>query len=530
MERRLCIYLCACLLSVSPYLSAQRVLYCEPYSDRFTIREELAGKVGDYYWIEAISRKKPVRHGGSRYVSEERTFDVYDTRMNLVNVINEIPYPGSLLKEYLVSGNDHFDKINLLASGKKVMIWLQRYDPDGQTPDNGRSVGEFPFYEPGNSFLMIRSEDRSRILLLGFEFQSSGPPRIHALQFDQDWQLLSSHVYRNSHFSQPAIQDDFTGYPLEDFNNGPVKLANNGEWLMMAPSRTNSNFLLFHFSAVDTSIVSKEIMLPGTSEMEDVNLSINNERGEAVAGVLSTFHYEVLKNVQVIHYTMSTRSYDFDSSYRLNTVGYGRVKNGNLVRENFISVPGRGFMLLKEYGRPFEDWFDEDSYDEGWDPTTLFAANSIPDPGTGPSPDKLGASVARQGYARYRSMGQPSTHERGDLSLYYFPAGRGDSCWSGMISKEQVTELNSPNLSYFVVPMKDRLFFLYNSFVKNENLYATTTVVDNKGKLVSDQGILFWRLRNTLAFQQSRQLSADEVVIPYDKLGRVGFAVIMFGN
>jgi hypothetical protein len=67
--------------------------------------------------------------------------------------------------------------------------------------------------------------------------------------------------------------------------------------------------------------------------------------------------------------------------------------------------------------------------------------------------------------------------------------------------------------------------------VHGENLYATTTVINPRGELVSDQGILFWHLKNTLSFQQSRQIAPDEVVIPYERIdrqGRIGFAVVLF--
>jgi hypothetical protein len=456
--------------------------------------------------------------------------------MNLVNLIGETAYTGDPIKEYLITTYEHFDQVHLLKTDKRqVEVWLQRYEPNGQPTEAGRSIGTFAFDEPGNSFMMVRSEDRSRILLVGFEFLSSSAPRIHTLLFDQDWQLLAERVFRHPFITQPMIQDDYTSFPLEDFNNAPVKLANNGEWLMMSPSRKDHNFLLFHFSATDTAVVCKSILLPGTSEMEDVCLSIDNINGEAVAGVLSTFHYSTLKNVQVVHYSMDARAFDFDSSYRLTTLGGRKVRNGNLVKENFMAVPGRGFLLMKEYGRPFETDMDDNIFDEGWDPALLFSTNGIPDPNAN-APRHLRFPSPKYGYARYRSPMGPSFHDRGDLSLYYFPANRKDSCWMGMISQEQVTELNSPNLSYMVVPLQDKLFFLYNSFVHGQSMYASTTVINRQGELVSDEGILFWGLKNTLNFQQSRQMAPDQVVIPYDRYlngsgnvqGRIGFAVVQF--
>lgn len=103
-----------------------------------------------------------------------------------------------------------------------------------------------------------------------------------------------------------------------------------------------------------------------------------------------------------------------------------------------------------------------------------------------------------------------------------------------MISQEQVTELNSPNLSYMMVPMQDRIVFLYNSFVHGEKMYASTTVIDPRGEQVTNEGILFWGLKNTLDFQQARQVAPDQVVIPYDIYvngnanGKIGFAVVLF--
>ncbi|MBS1660601.1 MAG: hypothetical protein JST68_06075 [Bacteroidetes bacterium] len=521
---------------MSSSISAQRVYYCEPYSDRFTLKEELLGKVGNYYWVSTITRKKVPRRSMDASSSEERNLAIYNTRMNLVNLIGEATFKGKEpIKEYMVTSYDHFDQVHLLNNGKKqIEVWLQRFESDGQPTEPSRQIGLFPFNEPGNSFMLVRSEDQSRLMLVGFEFNPTGAPRIHTRLFDQDWQPVSERVFRHQWITQPMIQDDYTSFPLEDFNNAPVKLANNGEWLMMSPSRKDKNFLLFHFSATDTSIVCKNILLPGTSEMEDVCLSIDNHNGEVVAGVLSTFHYSSLKNVQVVHYSMASRSFDFDSSYRLTTLGGKRVKNGNLVKENFMAVPGRGFLLMKEYGRPFELDYDQDAFDEGWDPSLLFSTNDIPDRSEGMK--RLRFPSPKYGYSRYQLPVNPQYHDRGDLSLYYFPANRKDTCWMGMINQEQVTEMNSPNLSYMVVPLQDKLFFLYNSFVHGQSMYASTTVINQQGELISDEGILFWGLKNTLNFQQSRQMAPDQIVIPYDRYangngsvqGRIGFAVVQF--
>lgn len=525
MRAKLKILIIIFLASCGYRLAAQEVTFCEPYSDRFTLKEEFLGKVGDYYWVSTTSRQKPTKH--SAVGGQERSFLIYDIRMKAVNEISHFSCPGEELKEYLINSQDHFDQLYLSGNGsRQVDIWVQRYAPDGQPVGEGRKVGTMPFYEPGNSFLLVRSEDRSLSLLLGFEFVPGGAPKIHAILFNADWLSLSSRVYNHPFLTQPMIQDDYTGYPLEDFDHGTVRLANNGEWLMVSPSRTNSNYLLSHFNGSDTGFRYKEIWLPTIAETEDISLSIDNVRGEVYAGVLSDFHYPTLKNIRIVHYSMAERAFDFDTSYQLTTLGGRRVRNNNLVKENFMAMPGGGFLLLKEYGRQFEEPVDDMAFDDGWNPVTMFAANNIPDPDSGPSGTRVKVPQPRYGYARFTVPMSIPYHERGDLSIYYFPSARGDSCWSGMISEEQVTELNSPNLSYMIVPMQDKLFCLYNSFVRNDQLYAATTVLNRKGQMVTDQGVLFWGLKSPLDFQQARQLSADEVVIPYLRFGKTGFAVV----
>src|SRR6187402_1165343 len=350
MHMRYWVYLTAVIipLAVTPYLSAQRVMYCEPSTDRFTVRTELAGKAGDYYWMQSTRRRRPTGRTADLRGTEVQTFDIYDTRMKPVNTVQALPVTDATLKEYLVTGYHSFDHLVLLGGPKKTSLFLQRYTPDGVPIDKGRMLDSFPFNESGNSWLLVRSEDQQLMLLLGFQSITSYPPKLHAVLFDANWRMLYKREYIHPFITQPFIQDDFTNYPMEDFTNSPVKLANNGQWLMTSPSRTNSNFLLFHFGSVDTAMTWKEIPLPGNSGMEDVNLSIDNMRGEATAAILSTFHYDVLKNVHIVHYSMRQKAFDFDSSYRFSTLVPGKMRDENLTKESFISVPGNGFMLLKE--------------------------------------------------------------------------------------------------------------------------------------------------------------------------------------
>ena len=502
------------------YVSAQRVLYSPYIDDRF----EIAGKAGDYYWV----RKKEMTVSGkggssSRDSIESRSFEIYDARMRLAFLTPSVYLSPSILKEYFVC-DDFFDLFQIQSDKRKTNLLLTRYSPDGKMLVNAGLIYSLPFSEAANSFLMARSQDRSKILFLCFESVPGMAMRVHALIFDSNWHRLSYKLYEHLFFSQPLIQDDFTNYPIEDYDNFSLKVANDGQWLMMLPSRQNSNYSLIQFTGRDTSYVYKEIKSPIYSILEDVALSIDNKNHEAFASVLSTFRYPTLKNVEVVHYSMNMHQFDFDTSYRFNTlVGY-RVKDENIIRQSFVPVPGSGFILLKEYGKTYIDMNDLEDYNSSKVLKFFFASNSI-------TSSLKAASLNKNGYTRYDKLGGTrKIYQRGDLSMFYFPGKKGDSCWSGIVNKEQITEFNMPWLSYMVVPLQQKLFFLYNSFFKAEVRYGNSTVLDFKGNLIEDEGPVYWRLGNLLDFQRAKRLSDSEMAMPYEHNRQYGFAIIRFLN
>jgi hypothetical protein len=511
------------LLFIAVSVAAQRVLYCSPPEDRFVERREVAGMAGDHFIVRVDRR----RRGGRRRdgSGEESLFEVFDSRMDLLNTVPAMELADPVIKEYLLSGYDHFDQLLLSRRGSHTSFIVRRYEPSGEVAGGGeKEVGSLPFGEGGNSFLLIRSADRSKVLVLGFEPVPSSPPRLHALLFDQDWRMLYYRVFDHPYITQPLIQDDLIAYPIEDYDNSPVKLADNGQWLMVSPSRTNQNYLLFHFCGTENCLSFTEITLPAGGSPEDLALSLDNDSQEAFVGVLSRMHYTTLKQVRVAHYSLLRQTLDFDSSYRFNTLPAEKTRNANLYKESFTPVPGRGFLLLKEYGRPFSGWVDDSLGDSRWDPAVLFAGNPAP-----AAESQSGPAVTRDGYARYSILGGPnSERERGDLSFYYLPGLRGDSCWSGILSKRQTTEMNSPSLSYLVLAIGDKLFFLYNSLFADDDEYGSATVMDSRGNLLADGGPLFWKFKITLDFQQARRISEREMAIPYAGPRRKGFAIIRF--
>jgi hypothetical protein len=246
--------------------------------------------------------------------------------------------------------------------------------------------------------------------------------------------------------------------------------------------------------------------------VEDIVLSLDNEKQEAFAGILSRVRNPAVKDVRMVHYILSEKKIDFDTSYRFNTLASNKTKGENLYEEYLLAVPGKGCMLLKEYGRPFSSkYLGEQQTGEA-----SSIANNV-----------TAASINKNDYTRYGNLfGARNSFDRGDLSLYYFPASVDDTCWSGIINKEQMTELSSSYLSYVFLPKEEKLFFLYNSFFKNgQNQYSSTTILDQKGNAL-DEGVVYWSMKNTLVFQKARQISENELAIPYERNARKGFAII----
>lgn len=517
-------YIAALLAISANQLAAQQVLYSSYLNDRNTDRFEITGKSGDYYWVQKNKKKNQVELPAMPWRSDKQpSFEIYDAHLNQIATVEAAEITDSTVKEYYIPGEKNFDHLILLDGQNKTYLSVDRYTPDGEIIATNKIIDTLNFSEKGNSFILLRSQDRSKILLLCFQTISDAPLLLHGILFNENWGVLSTRKYVHPYITQPFVQYEFFNYPVEHFSTSSIKLSNNGDWMMVAPSGRNHNFSLFHFNGHDTTFVYKDIKLPASSSVEDVALCIDNERLEAMAGIISKFRYSTLKNVEVAKYSMEGKKISFDSSYRFNTLNGGKVKNENLYEESFVAVPGAGFMLLKEYGKDYPKTTnrEEDSYDMATGKEILFT-NGIVN-------NEAEAQVNNDDYTRYNTLAGPrGYYKRGDLSVFYFPGSKDDSCWSGIINKEQTTELNSSYLSYAVAPSSGRLFFMYNSFLWKENQYGSATVLDHNGEEVRGEEIVFSKTKNNLQFQRARQISDHEMAVPYSNYGRNGFAIIKF--
>jgi hypothetical protein len=498
------------LLSFSTgFLGAQQVLYSPFISNQAETRFQVIGKAGNYYWVQKSKKIFRSRKYTGVWDEGNFNFEIYDDRMN---PITSVPFAVSndVIKEYFVPGEEYFDQLLFLKDNLQTIVLLNRFAPDGNLVATNDTLAHFPGRMKYSNFLLVRSEDKSKILLLGFETIADSLPTLHSFLYDKNWTLLNKTVYTNANISQPYVQYDLIDYPLEHFSNTAVKLANSGEWLMTVPSGTNHNFLLFHFCGLNEKFIYKEIKLSSLVSPEEIILSLDNTKQEASTGILSRIRYESVKNVRIAHYLLSDHRIDFDTSFRFNTLA-SKTKNENLYEEYFMTVPNKGFMLLKEYGKPFSFNDQEERTYERSEADSIFSS---------------AVDVNRNEYTRYGNLaGSRTAFDRGDLSMFYFPWTRNDSCWSGIINKEQTTEITSSYLSYVFLPREDKLFFLYNEFFRYSNQYSNTTVLDQKGNTI-EEGIVYWKMKNNLVFQKARQISANELAIPYERNGRNGFAII----
>lgn len=511
--RWLILYGIGLILWLPGKLNAQRVIYSESINTRSNVRIQVIGKSDNFYWVEKLQRQKSTSRGSKDRRNEIQSFGLYDTKLNLLSEFTPANIPGNL-KQWLLAGSKGLDQIIITSRDGKTKIICSRYLPNQNT--STRLLDSLPFSAGASSLLLVRSEDQSKILLVAFENSDPEFTRVHALLFDSDWNPIYHELISHSQLSQPCIQDEEIGFPAESFDNLPIKLANNGEWLMAFHSQISRNFSVFHARPNGTDYYFSEIPVSPIYKMEDIAMSINNDQQEMSVGILSGYLNTSLKNVQVCNYSMKQGTLDFDSSYHFNTQRRD-IRSKNLSHESFIAVPGGGYMLLKEYGSSYE--FEKPNIPllNNWETAYLMANYTESNPGK---------EQFKQGYTLNRGLSPiPNVRNRGDLNLFYFPAVSKDSVWSGILEMEQHAETNNPDLSYLLVPVKNKLYIIYNSLAGFSDPLATTTTLNKRGE-TTDDGLIFWKMNKMLNFQNAHRFCSGEVAVPYLNSQPSGFAII----
>jgi hypothetical protein len=495
-------------------LWAQPVLYSPLLGNGKGTRFEVIGRSGNFYWIQRNIINRFNKHTAQKTETRRFSFEVFDARLNQVN---EIPYQLSdtVMKEYLIAGDSYFDQLLLTDYDNRTRLLLKRYTSDGTLLSNNDTLIDFPGTMQANEFLLVRSQDKGKVLLLGFEPVSEAPPRIHAVLYNSNWKVLSRIVHEGGKIAQPYIQYDFTNFPLEHFDNSPVKVADNGDWLMVAPSRQSNDYLLWHFKHNDSTCIQNVIKQTQGPEVQQTCLSLNNNE-EAFAGVLVNAGSATLKKVKVAHYKLAEGRLAYDTTYRFNTMAVDKSYESYQFAQAFVPIPGKGFLFLKEYGRKYRAPLPEEGIlIKDTDQQSKQLEN-------GPT----SVIFKKDDYTHFSGLISDSKeYNRGNISLHYLPAAEHDSSWSGLLMKTQATELNSSYLSYLCIPVRDKFILFYNNVSFNYSGQSTTTILGRSGEAL-DEGLVFWKSNNVLDFQKARQIGIKELAVPFKKNGQIGFSII----
>jgi hypothetical protein len=494
---------------------AQHVLYTESIRTQSGIRLQVIGKSENFYWVAKLQKEKINYRHARPDESGLTSLLLFDSRLTLLREENRLYFPG-IHKQWLLTSANSLDQFIVTGTNIKTTLICKRFYNDGQTDSQIKILDSLPFGTDPSSLLLVRSEDHSKILFAAFDNTDESVTRIHAVLFDSNWNPIYHQIISRAIFAQPCIQEEEISFPGESFDDLPIKLANNGEWLMAAPSRTSHNFNLFHVCANGSEYQMRELHLSPFYKMEDIAMSIDNEKQEMSVGLLSGYLKTSLKNVQITNYSIAQGRFDFDTAYHFSTQ-VKDTRNRNISHERFVAVSGGGYLLMKEYSIPFESDKPEMPF-LGNSEAAYLLANYTEIPHE--------KKTVENGYNHTRGLSPiPLIRDRGDLNLFYFPAISGDSAWSGSMFMEQQSETNNPNLSYLAVPDKDKMYIIYNNAGGSSNPIATNTTLDRRGQTTGDE-LVFWKMNKLLNFQMAHQFSSDEMAIPYAVNQQNGFAII----
>ncbi|HET9824132.1 MAG TPA: hypothetical protein VFP87_02295, partial [Chitinophagaceae bacterium] len=199
------------------FLCAQKVLYSPFIGNQPETRFEVIGKAGDYYWVQKSRKRSRTKDALEPWTNDkELSLEVYDARMNLVRSIPS-SISTTLVKEYFVAGKQNLDQLLFLPGEQKINVILNRYLADGSMIQSVDTLASFPMRMKCEDFLLIRSQDKSKVLLLGFESVSESPPILHAMLFDGNWRMITRTVYSDNNISKPMVQYDRVDYAVEDY-------------------------------------------------------------------------------------------------------------------------------------------------------------------------------------------------------------------------------------------------------------------------------------------------------------------------
>ena len=134
-------------------LNAQRVVYSDDFNTRSSERFQVVGKSENFYWVEKLQRQKSARHPDNGDLSELKSFELFDIKLNLLREMPATIIPGTL-KQWLVAGKEGLDQIMITSSEGKTNIFCSHFLTDENSEIQVRLIGSLPFSTSASSFLL----------------------------------------------------------------------------------------------------------------------------------------------------------------------------------------------------------------------------------------------------------------------------------------------------------------------------------------------------------------------------------------
>ena len=153
------------LICLSINVKAQHVIYSPFFYSKSLIRFQIIGNSGDYYWAEKLQKPKYSGRKGTTDIPPLLSIDLFNAKLELLNETQTSAVPG-VEKQWLLAGNKGLDQLFITNSSGKTKIICRRYFAGENIASQTRLIDSLPFSARASSYILVRSEDHSKNLLV----------------------------------------------------------------------------------------------------------------------------------------------------------------------------------------------------------------------------------------------------------------------------------------------------------------------------------------------------------------------------
>ncbi|MEM9835073.1 MAG: hypothetical protein AAF828_01145 [Bacteroidota bacterium] len=474
----------------SPLLLLFCLICCSLWGQTLTVSEEINLRSDTEYHLVG-------KAGGKVMLLQDRTtkhfVTAYDRRMQ-ESWEKELELRGKNIRLIEVMENARgFQLLYLFRQGGKNYLQLDGYDPAANLRDSV-TVAEFSYWLNNPAYELVRSQDRSKVVLLVGE----NPQKIDAIAMDLDSAKL---LYRTT-----LEPEDF--YFREDFLQAEV--SNQGDAFVVIErdnfvSRRRDHIYEVHQLSTEEDRPKNFNVSLGDSLTYDVFFTYDNLNDRLVCGGL--YAVKDLLRARGYFYSwvnprapaeMMTRFEPFSNQLVENVEGkkLRNRKNRGLdelsIRHGILRRDG-GMILVTERNRQLE---------------------------------RRAAATQTQVLSNYN--GRPLVDYYYDEMVVFSIKPGGELQWHNILHKKQYSQDDGGSFSSFMLLESPRtLRFLFNDEIRFENT-VSEYVLDGRGEL--DRNSLFNTrdLDLKLRFRDGVQVAANEVIIPSERRNRLRLVTMTY--